>query len=84
MTVKFRSQWKWKARNADKVRAHKALASAIRRGEVRRGRCVVCGSFRVDGHHPSYDAPLSVIWLCRRHHQALHRDRLCLLPEVRG
>jgi hypothetical protein len=28
---------------------------------------------RVDGHHPCYDRPMAVVWLCRRHHIAEHR-----------
>jgi len=35
--------------------------------------CVVCGdSSRVHAHHPDYDKPFDVIFLCSRHHRRLH------------
>lgn len=39
--------------------------------------CEICGTIDpVEAHHPSYDDPLSVQWLCRVHHHALHvRER---------
>ena len=70
--MKLSPQCKWNRRNRSKLKAHHTLRQAIRRGEIKRGRCVVCGSFRVDGHHPDYDKPLDVVWLCRKHHQRLH------------
>lgn len=70
--MKLSSQAKWNNSNRHKLRAHAALRVALRRGEIKRGRCAVCGSFRVDGHHPDYSKPLEVVWLCRKHHQQLH------------
>jgi hypothetical protein len=36
--------------------------------------CEVCGDvLNVQAHHDDYDKPLEVRWLCRKHHQALHR-----------
>ena len=35
--------------------------------------CSTCKSTeRIDGHHPDYDRPLDVIWLCRPCHVLLH------------
>lgn len=70
--MKLSSQAKWNQNNRHKLQAHAALRVAIRRGEIKRGRCAVCGSLRVDGHHADYSQPLQVIWLCRKHHQQLH------------
>ena len=52
------SQMRRNNANRDKLRAHAILRQALRRGETRRGRCEICGSSRVDGHHPSYDQPI--------------------------
>lgn len=73
--VKLSSQMKWNRANREKLRCHAILRVALRRGEIKRGRCEVCGSLGVDGHHPNYAEPLLVIWLCRRHHQALHAEQ---------
>jgi hypothetical protein len=67
-------QRRWQSANPKARWAHIALASAIRRGIVQRGPCEVCGAEKVDGHHPDYDRPAHVIWLCRKHHGALHRE----------
>jgi len=70
-------QHHWRERNPKAVWAHKALASALRRGLIARGPCEICGSAEVDGHHDDYDRPMAVRWLCRRHHRAEHRRLKC-------
>ncbi|MCF2514440.1 hypothetical protein LVY65_05085 [Sphingomonas sp. G124] len=73
---KLSPQAKWKAANPKAVWAHVALKSALRRGLIERQPCAVCGTTRhVDGHHPDYDQPMAVVWLCRAHHVAVHRQR---------
>lgn len=66
-------QVRWQTANPKARWAHVALASGLRRGLLERQPCAVCGHDTVDGHHENYDEPLNVIWLCRRHHLALHR-----------
>ena len=43
----------------------------------KRGKLVplpcTCGSMRVQMHHPDYDRPLDVVWMCRPCHLAHHR-----------
>lgn len=31
-----------------------------------------CGRLNTEAHHPDYDAPLDVVWLCARCHRAVH------------
>lgn len=52
--------------------AHGAVASALKRGLLVRGRCEVCGEERVEAHHDDYSRPLDIRWLCRTHHRRLH------------
>ena len=66
------AQAAWRERNQIKVWAHKALASALRRGLVTKQPCEVCGDPNTDGHHDDYDRPMVVRWLCRPHHKAHH------------
>ena len=54
--------------------AHNILKCAIRRGEIIRGPCAVCGSTKnIHGHHEDYSKPLEVIWLCASHHKEIHK-----------
>lgn len=60
----------------DKRRARELMATAIRRGELVRQPCEVCGVVsRVHGHHDDYSQPLIVRWLCALHHRREHPGR---------
>lgn len=72
-TPKPTPQAKWKTGNPKAVWAHQALRSALRRGLLERKPCEVCGAEKTDAHHPDYDRPMLVQWLCRLHHRAVHR-----------
>ncbi len=65
---------KWQTKNPDKVRAHRLVRSAIRRGElVRPDVCDCCGERgRVQAHHDDYTKPLSVRWLLPKCHIREH------------
>lgn len=65
---------RWKQANPKAVWAHACLHSALRRGLIERQPCTVCGTTKdVEGHHPDYDKPMSVIWACRAHHREIHK-----------
>ncbi len=66
-------QKRWQLANPQKRACHNALHAAERRGLIERQPCAVCGAKKVDGHHPNYNEPMNVIWLCRLHHMAAHR-----------
>lgn len=36
--------------------------------------CFMCGNPKTVGHHPDYDQPMQVVWLCEEHHNQLHRE----------
>lgn len=66
-------QKKWSDAHPRETWAHSALRSALRRGLVEKKPCEVCGDENADGHHPDYDRPMLVHWLCRKHHKEEHR-----------
>ncbi|SHI96154.1 hypothetical protein SAMN05444404_1098 [Ruegeria lacuscaerulensis ITI-1157] len=70
---KLTRQERWRQRNPQKAWAHAATASALRRGLLTRKPCEVCGAEKTDAHHPDYDRPLVVQWLCRKHHKQAHQ-----------
>ena len=63
---------KWKDANKIATKAQRALRSAIKRGNIVRQPCEVCGEVKSHGHHDDYSKPFAVIWLCSRHHKARH------------
>lgn len=65
-------QLKWAEANRQKLKAQAMVRAAIRARRLKRGKCEVCGSLRVDAHHDDYNKPLEVRWLCRSHHLKWH------------
>lgn len=67
-------QANWRRANLEKYRAHLEVEAALRRGDLVKGPCEVCGTSegRIDAHHDDYDQPLEVRWLCRLHHVRHH------------
>lgn len=62
----------WKKSNPDKVKAQRKAQRAVKSGKLIRRGCNICGKIDAVMHHPSYDKPLEVIWLCKPHHRAVH------------
>ena len=51
-------------------KAWNAVSRALKRGDLKKEPCVVCGDPNVHAHHPNgYDNPLDVMWMCRSCHQ---------------
>jgi hypothetical protein len=45
----------------------------IRRGVLVRQPCIWCKHTPGEAHHPDYDRPRLVVWMCRPHHLEFHR-----------
>lgn len=54
--------------------ARNAVGQKIRRGQMERGKCEVCGSTDTQAHHEDYGKPFDVRWLCDLHHRSLHGE----------
>lgn len=65
-------QQQWRKRNPKSYLAHLTVENAKRLGLVQPQPCAVCGDPRSEAHHPDYDRPLHVVWLCRKHHKQVH------------
>lgn len=63
----------WAVKNPDKRLAHKEVEKALRRGELEKQSCEVCGNSDSHAHHSDYTRPLQVVWLCPQHHKDRHR-----------
>lgn len=56
----------------ERNRVRRLARNAIRLGILVCEPCRVCGIEKVQAHHPDYTKPLTVQWLCTKHHAALH------------
>lgn len=63
----------------DPVQRKKANARAytkeyVKRGQIHKQPCEICGIDKVEAHHDDYDKPLQVRWFCRKHHLEYHNN----------
>jgi hypothetical protein len=61
----------YRQQHADRYRAHRLVAYAVKTGRLAKGACCICGD-EAEAHHDDYNQPLQVRWLCRRHHVQTH------------
>jgi len=64
---------RYRKSHPERYYAHLIMRNAIRRGELTRGVCEVCGDHNTEGHHDDYSAPLTIRWLCKNHHFEHHK-----------
>lgn len=57
----------------EKQRARMILNYHLNKGYIKKESCK-CGSKKVEAHHPSYEKPLIVEWMCRSCHATKHRE----------
>ena len=65
-------QQQWRNRHPRAYLAHQMVRNPLRLGVIERQPCAICGDEKAEAHHPDYDRPLAVTWLCRVHHLAAH------------
>jgi hypothetical protein len=59
-----------KQRQRGRVRA---VANAYQRlGKIAPDSCFFCGEEKTEKHHPDYEQPLAIVWLCRPCHVKFH------------
>ena len=69
-----RARKKYIERNPIKRAVHVITGNAIRDGRIIKNPCEVCGSKDVHAHHDDYSYPMSVRWLCAKHHKQWHEE----------
>lgn len=41
-------------------------------GAIIKMPCMACGDLSVEAHHPDYNKPFEIVWLCDKHHKEKH------------
>lgn len=68
----FAQSHEWRQQYPNRRRAQGLVQHALRAGRLQKLPCLVCGSEQSVAHHPDYDRPLDVVWLCQPHHKQAH------------
>lgn len=62
-----------KGKQQEKQRkARQQAQKAIAEGRIERTACAICGGTPTEAHHPNYDKPEYVVFLCKYHHSVAH------------
>lgn len=61
----------WRVAQPKRRAAQIAVGNALRIGKLEKWPCMICGE-KAEAHHPDYDQPLDVVWLCPAHHKQAH------------
>ena len=56
------------------IAARTILSNAVKLGRIKKpNKCMKCGKqVKLQGHHPNYDRPLEVLWVCTKCHGFIH------------
>ena len=63
---------RYKKKYPERIKAKDKVNTEKRAGRMKPGVCW-CGNTKTEAHHPDYNQPLEVIWLCKKHHKELHK-----------
>jgi len=62
-----------KLKDTEKQRTRNTTNTEIRAGRMVKMPCVFCGNKKSESHHPDYSDPFNIVWLCRKHHNLMHK-----------
>ena len=65
---------RYRERNPLKVKARRKVYIELRAGRLKKQPCEKCGAKKVEAHHPDYNKPLDIQWLCYYHHSLAEID----------
>jgi hypothetical protein len=74
-----------KEKYPQKERARQMVYRARKSGKLMPEPCFICGETEnIEAHHPNYDKPLSVIWLCPIHHREIENEGSLFSGEIKS
>lgn len=73
--ISKRTLERWERERRQKSSARASLRSAVYMGKIEKEPCIFCETTeKVEAHHDDYSRPLSVVWVCKKHHVVLDRE----------
>lgn len=66
----------YRKRNKQKHSARCLVAYHLKRGNIVRLPCPFCGKKKTEAHHESHKNPLDILWVCKKHHMAIHDKKV--------
>lgn len=67
---------KWIVNNPTQYKANLLASSYINNNGIKRGQCFVCGETATESHHPNYDLPFNVVFVCKRCHSLIGANKI--------
>src|SRR6266576_1828159 len=67
-----RANWNVSPEAHAKGKTRALTTAAIRRGEIKKMPCEICGNEKTEPHHEDYNDFMKIKWLCLSHHRKLH------------
>lgn len=71
------TELKDEARKKANCRSH--TKEYVKRGNIKKFPCIVCGSDNSEAHHEDYSKPKEVVWYCRKHHLEYHESKKLII-----
>ena len=62
----------YREQNSIKRYAQKIVEYAVKRGDIKKKTCEICGGKETEAHHDDYSKPLNIKWVCRKCHRRIH------------
>jgi len=74
----------WREKHPGGSYAQHRINYLIKKGEIKRGRCCLCGESKAYAHHENYNEPLDILWLCPSHHKKYHLGLVDIIIKKKG
>lgn len=68
----YKNELSWQSKHPERVAAQRKARYALKIGLISKTPCNFCGSEEVVAHHPDYNKPIEVVWVCKVHHREIH------------
>lgn len=72
------------AAHPERRKVWEIVNNSIKKGEIKRQKCEICGNTKTVVHHDDYSKPLSVKWFCYKCHTNYHRNIKPWFPSSKG
>ena len=70
---RIENNYSWDREHKLEAMVHNMVWRMTKRGEIKKQPCKMCNDNKSEAHHPDYNKPKKIIWLCKIHHKAIHK-----------